>query len=144
MKRHVFGTFLLGATITWLAAYGIYIAGFENLAYLMAAFFGAVTGVATVTDYLEQKDRQKYDELVLPEGPVAVHVGSFVAEDGEVREVHGLQDAPPEIRDAILGIIRTIENQGGEISEVKVGPIPGQRKPALSSEELDEIEEKFS
>lgn len=147
MKRHVFGTFLLGATITWLLAYAVHLAGFTQASYLVAAFFGAVTSVATVTDYIEQRQRREYDEDIDFEPKMtAIHVGTAeVGPDGTIEVVSG-EEIPPEIMDFIKNVI------GGEVlgsehvhaARVRVHKIPEQHQPSLSEEELSEIEEKFS
>lgn len=130
MNRHVFGTFLLGATVTWLLAYAVHLAGFTTLSYLVAAFFGAVTGVATVTDYIEQRQRQDYDaEHVLPKVTV------LNASDEEI---------PEEVRKIIESF--AAEN-GAPAAVIKVTkrtiPVPAETSQ-LTPEELSEIEEKFS
>lgn len=139
MKRHVFGTFLLGITISCLVTYAVYYAGFPDLAYLVAAFFGAVTGVATVTDYIEQKDRQKYDQLALPDPPKLETIGT-----GQITYVGTSEDdIPDEVREIIEHFI---SENAPPAAVIKVTKMESAHKvePQLSKEELDEIEEKFS
>ena len=133
MKRQVFGTFLMGATVTWLLSYAVHLAGFTNLAYVVAAFFGAVTGVATVVDYIDERARRDYDREIEVTG------------NSKVAFVGGEDSIPPEIRKIIESFIAA---HGDAVTGavVKVTKVPHQRgpEPVLTDEELDEIEEKFS
>ena len=138
MKRHVFGTFLIGATITWLVAYALTLAGFADLALVVAGFFGAVTVVATITDYLDLKQRQEYDEQ-------AEHHPELILDNVEVIGAD-LDEVPQEILDFIENVIKNEDVVGMPVIKItKMETVHMIDRPqTLSQEELDEIDEKFS
>lgn len=136
MKRHVFGTFLLGATVAWLVSYAVHLAGYTDLAFLVGAFFGTLAIAATVVDYLELKQRQEYDDQIPPRPEI---IGAGVITYVGTSE----EELPDEVREIIE---RFVANHDAPAAVVKVSKMETVHKvePQLTKEELDEIEEKFS
>lgn len=128
--KHVVGTFLLGVAITAAFSAAMYMIVGAPFAYLVAAFFGACTLVATFSDYIEQTDREEYDRR---DPPDKIYVGAAtISADGEVMFVEG-DELPPGMKEFISRVLRDI---GEETIE--------QHGHTLSNEEIAEIEEKFS
>lgn len=128
--KHVVGTFLLGVAVTAVLSAAMFMAVGAPFAWLVAAFFGACTLVATWSDYIEQTDREEYDQFG-PPGKVFVGVAE-VSLDGEVELVSG-DELPPGMKEFISRVLRDI---GQETIE--------QHGHSLTNEEIAEIEEKFS